>query len=171
MRQIPILCAALAATFFAAAATAQQAGIQLSSPEHDRTLPVEVTSDLLDVDDASGRAVFTGNAKAVQGQMVLIGRKIELEYTSDDGTIQQVIATDDVIFTNGIEIAEGDYGIYFVETGMVEMEGNVLLLQGNNTIAGDFLELDLNTNFGTMTGNVRSIYTPQSEDADAESDG
>ena len=161
-----ILSLAVAAFANVCVAMAQEASIKLTDTEHDNTLPVEVTSDLLDTDEAAGTALFTGNARAVQGQMILVGHQILLEQNEAADALEQVTAMEDVVFTNGIEVAEGDHGVYHVETETVELTGNVLLIQGNNTISGDHLTMDLTTSLATMTGNVRTVYTPKQKDGE-----
>ena len=40
------------------------------------------------------------------------------------------------------------------------MTGGVLLLQGQNTISGDRLILNLDAGTATMQGNVKTVFTP-----------
>ena len=61
---------------------------------------------------------------------------------------------------NGTESAESDQASYVVASGIVEMNGDVLLTQGQNALSGQSLKLDLAAGTGTLGGRVRTIYTP-----------
>lgn len=144
-------------------ALAQGTGISISPTAVDGSQPVEVTADSLTVEQASNMAIFTGNAKAVQGELVLSADSIKVIYNAEQSAIETVEATTNVLFTNGAEVAEAQRGIYKVASGMLNLVGNVTLVQGPNAISGDALSLDLTTSKGTMTGNVKSVFIPQSD--------
>lgn len=148
----------------ASAVIAQGTGISISPTTVDGTEPVEVTADNLTVEQSSNTAVFTGNAKVVQGELVLSANSILVRYNAQQSAIEQVEATTDVMFTNGTEVAEAQRGIYKVASGTLNLIGDVVLVQGPNAISGDALSLDLTTNRGTMTGNVKSVFIPQTNE-------
>ena len=143
-------------------AAAQGTGISISPTEVESDQPVEVTADNLTVEQATNTAIFTGNAKVVQGALVLSAQTIKVRYNGEQSAIEQVEASTDVIFTNGAEVAEAQRGIYKVGAGTINLVGDVVLVQGPNAISGDALTLDLATSRGTMTGNVKSVFNPQS---------
>ncbi|MEM7440168.1 MAG: lipopolysaccharide transport periplasmic protein LptA [Pseudomonadota bacterium] len=149
--------------FLAGAAFAQGTGISISPTPVDSSLPVEVTADNLTVEQTTNSAVFTGNAKVVQGTLILSANSIMVHYNEGQSAIDLVEATSNVIFTNGAEVAEAQRGIYRVASGRIDLTGDVVLLQGPNAISGDALTLDLNTSKGTMTGNVKSIFIPKED--------
>lgn len=144
-------------------AVAQGTGISISKTEVDRSQPVEVTADNLTVEQSTNSAVFTGNAKVVQGALVLSANSIMVRYNQEQSAIELVEAIDNVVFTNGAEVAEAQRGIYRVTTGRVDLAGDVVLVQGPNAISGDALTLDLATSKGTMTGNVKTVFIPQKD--------
>lgn len=144
----------------AQAATAQGASIGLTGAAHDAGLPVEATADTLSVDQETSTAMFEGNAKVTQGTLHLDADKILIEYKPEDGGVSRVEATGGVTFTNGTEIAEAESAIYTVGASEITMTGGVLLLQGQNTISGDRLVLDLEAGTGNMQGNVKTVFTP-----------
>jgi lipopolysaccharide export system protein LptA len=151
---------ALALLCGAQAATAQGTTIGLSGAAYDGGQPVEVTADSLTVDQNSATAVFEGNARVTQGSLQLSAGTIRVDYQPDGAGISQVAAEGGVTFTNGAEIAEADSALYVLGAAEITMTGNVLLLQGQNTISGDRLTLDLNAGAGTMQGNVKTVFTP-----------
>jgi lipopolysaccharide export system protein LptA len=144
----------------AQAAMAQGTSIGLTGEVHDGSLPVEATADALSVDQETSTAVFEGNATVTQGTLHLDADKIRIEYKPEDGGVSRVEATGGVTFTNGTEIAEAESAVYTVGTSEISMTGGVLLLQGQNTISGDRLVLDLDAGTGTMQGNVKTVFTP-----------
>lgn len=154
------ICLALALLCGAQAALAQGASIGLNGEAYDGSLPVEVTADTLSVDQNSSSAVFEGNAKVTQGAMQLGADRIDINYQTDGGGISRVEASGNVTFTNGTEIAEAQSAVYVVGVAEITMTGGVLLLQGQNTISGDQLVLDLEAGTGRMQGNVKTVFTP-----------
>jgi lipopolysaccharide export system protein LptA len=152
--------AAFVCTIIGCGAFAQGA-IALSGGAHDTKQPVEMAADQLSIDQESSQAVFTGNARIAQGDLRLSANKIEITYSGDQSQITQVVATDNVLFTNGAETAEAQSAIYSLEQGQIIMMGSVLLLQGPSTISGDTLTLDLARNTGVMDGNVKSVIVPK----------
>ena len=139
---------------------AQQADIRFGGLQQDTTLPVEVTSDTLSVDQATGAAVFTGNVLAKQGEMRLTAGAIRVEYTAAGDGIDRLLATDGVTLVSPTDAAEAREAVYTIASGTVVMTGDVLLTQGNAAISGEKLTVNLKDGTGTMTGRVRSVFTP-----------
>ncbi|NEX48015.1 LptA/OstA family protein [Pseudotabrizicola algicola] len=143
-------------------ARAQQANIRFGGLQQDTTLPVEVTSDTLSVDQASGAAMFTGNVMAKQGEMRLTAGTIRVEYASDGQGIARLIASDGVTLVSPSDAAEAREAVYTIASGTVEMTGDVLLTQGRAAISGQNLTVNLTDGTGTMTGGVKTVFQPGS---------
>lgn len=127
----------------------------------DTSLPVQVESDSLSVDQESGLAVFTGNVRATQGEVTIIAPKGTLYYTEDRSDIDRIHMEGGVLLTNKTEAVKGQEAIYTVATGQVVVTGDVLITQGKSTIAGQKLTYDLDTGAGLMQGGrVQSVFTP-----------
>ena len=141
-------------------AMAQQADIRFGGLQQDTTLPVEVTSDSLSVDQASGAALFTGNVTAKQGDMRLTAETIRVEYSADGEGIDKLIAGGGVTLVSPTDAAEATDAVYTIATGNVVMTGNVLLTQGRAAISGERLTVNLTDGTGTMTGQVKTIFAP-----------
>ena len=163
VKSVVLAVCALTVFGLVSAVFAQEASISLGPATFDSGLPVEVTSDSLNVQQESSTAVFVGNAKAVQGDMRLAAERILVKYDQNAGSIEFIEATQNVVFTNGTEVAEANKGVYRLGAGTIVLTGNVLLLQGQNAISGDALTLDLNTNRGSMRGNVKTIFVPKND--------
>jgi lipopolysaccharide export system protein LptA len=143
---------------------AQGAQVPFGGLKQDPSLPVEITSDRLDVDQAAGSALFTGTVKVAQGTLRLAGDKVEVFYdqasNASSGKINRLVANGNVTLSNGTEAAEGASADYDVVAGIITMTGDVLLTQGQNALSGQTLLIDLNKGTGQMQGRVQTIFVP-----------
>ena len=127
----------------------------------DARAPVEVTADSLNVNQADGTAVFTGNVLVVQGGLRMQAATIRVGYAPDDRTkIQTMTATGGVTLVSPTEAAESKEAVYDVAGGSVVMTGDVLLKQGQNVMSGQKLSVNLRSGTGQMDGRVRTILQP-----------
>ncbi|GFE64582.1 LptA/OstA family protein [Litoreibacter roseus] len=151
-----------ASLMFAGVAMAQNATVAFGGLQHDASLPVEITADELRVDQTTGRAVFTGNVVAGQGQMRLSAAQLDVEYATgpeaDSGDIERLLASGGVTFVNGEEAAESREAVYSIGDSEIVMIGDVILTQGPNALSGERLVVDLDTGQGRMEGRVRTIF-------------
>jgi lipopolysaccharide export system protein LptA len=131
---------------------------------HDRTQPVEITSDRLDLDQAAGTAIFTGTVKVGQGELRLAADRVQVFYVEGAGEaagqVQRMVANGNVTLSNGTEAAEADEAVYEVVGGTVDMAGDVLLTQGRNALSSQRLHIDLNAGTARVEGRVQTIFTP-----------
>ena len=139
---------------------AQNASLSLSGANHDITLPVEITANNLSINQSSNSAIFEGTAYVGQGSLRLSADKIVVIYNQDTGKVTSVEATGKVIFTNGEDIAEAESAIYKIDSGLLSMSGNVLLVQGKSTISGNYLDMDILKNIANLSGNVKTTLAP-----------
>lgn len=143
------------------AAHAQQAEVAFGGIRADTSLPVEVTADTLSVNQTDGTATFSGNVLVVQGDMRLSAERVEVVYGSADRSrIERLHASGQVTLVSGKDAAEAADAVYTIDSGAVEMTGNVLLTQGANTIAGQKLVVDLASGTGRMEGRVTTVLQP-----------
>ena len=129
---------------------------------------VEIAADSLAIDQESGTAVFSGDVIAGIENMRLNANRVEVVYQAgtDGGTgaVTGLIAKGNVVFTNGVEAAEGDVADLDLESGIIIMTGNVILTQGQNALSGQKLRIDLNTGSAVIEGRVQTIFqTGESE--------
>jgi len=172
LRKFAAIIVALA---FAGAAVAQDdAKGPFGGFKHDSTAPIEITSDSLEVQQANNLAIFEGDVIVGQGTLRLTAKRVEVTYDQEKsggstGAIKHLRATGDVFLSNGSETAEGDWGEYDVQSGIVLMGGKVVLAQGDNAVAGERLRIDMNTGVGRIEGGakagsggrVKSVFQPQ----------
>jgi lipopolysaccharide export system protein LptA len=143
-------------------AAVAQTTIGFGAVPHDASQPVEITSDALSIDQASGQAIFDGNVIVVQGDLRMAANRVEVMYSEQDGTqnVDSVIATGGVLVTRGADAAEGAEAVYSVADSLLRMTGNVLVTQGATAIAGDRMVVNMLTGNGTVDGRVRTVLTP-----------
>ncbi|WP_348540199.1 LptA/OstA family protein [Ruegeria sp. R8_2] len=137
--------------------SAQQTQVAFGVQKADPSLPVEVTSESLNVNQEDGSAEFIGNVIVIQGEMRLTAERVLVIYNADRSGIERMEATEDVVLVSPPDAAEGDWAEYTIDSGVIVMRGNVLLTQGPSTISGDQMNANLTTGTATMTGNVKTI--------------
>lgn len=155
-----ILAVAAALGLLSGAALAQGAPVAFGGLKQDSSLPVEIESDQLQVDQTAGTAVFTGDVRVKQGDMRMTAPRVDVTYGTEGGKIDHIHASGGVTLSSPTEAAEGAEAVYTIDTGAVVMTGNVLVTQGQSTIAGQRLVMDLNTGTGRMEGRVQTVFQP-----------
>ncbi len=143
-----------------AVAQAQAANVAFGGLKQDTSLPVEVTADQLNVNQADGTAIFTGNVLVGQGEMRLSAGRVKVEYTADGSGISRMFASEGVTLINATDAAEGREAVYTIDSGNVVMTGDVLLTQGSNALSGQKLVIDLKAGTGVMEGRVQTVFQP-----------
>ncbi|WP_371813378.1 LptA/OstA family protein [Ruegeria sp. HKCCA4008] len=153
-RFVPLYLALFAG---AVTATAQEAQVAFGSANADPSLPVEVTSEILNVNQEDGSAEFLGNVVVIQGEMRLTAERVLVIYNEERSAIERMEATENVVLVSPPDAAEGDWAEYTIDSGVIVMKGNVLLTQGPSIISGDQMNANLTTGTATMTGRVKTI--------------
>lgn len=81
---------------------------------------------------------------------------------SPTGKVRRMVAIGNVTLANGAEAAEAQQATYEVAAGTIEMQGDVLLTQGQNALSSETLSIDLNKGTGQLEGRVKTIFVPGS---------
>ena len=63
-------------------------------------------------------------------------------------------------FVTATDAAEAQEAVYAIGANTVTLNGEVLLTQGQSSIAGDRLVVNLATGSGSIEGRVRTVFTP-----------
>lgn len=161
LRHHIIALVAMAVLSAADPALSQGTEVGFGGLKSDTTLPVELKSDQLAIDQASGQATFSGNVLVVQGDMRLTAQTIRVEYGTEAGKIERLHATGGVILVNAADAAQADNAVYTIETGEVIMTGNVLLTQGPAAMSAATLVVNLKTGLGRLEGGVTTTFKPK----------
>lgn len=146
-----------------ALAAAQGTNVAFGAVKADPSLPVEVTADSLDVNQATGSAEFKGNVLVGQGEMRLSAQRVFVIYSEDSSGIDRLEATGDVVLVSGPDAAEAQRADYSVATGVIVMTGNVLLTQGKNALTSDRMTVNLSSGTAQMNGRVKTILIPDGD--------
>lgn len=132
---------------------------------HDRTAPIDIAADSLDVDQETGFAVLRGNVLIIQDLMRLSADEVEIDYTEGDGKreITRMVAIGEVVIVSGEDAAEGNRAIYDLNSSSMELIGDVVVTQPDNVMSGENLVVNLVTGAGTMKGRVRTTFGAASQ--------
>ncbi len=160
MPLLRVAITSLAITLCPIAALAQAGIVAFGAAEADPSLPVEVTSDALDVSQADGTAVFLGNVVVVQGVMKLAADQVQVVYKTGQSGIDRLEATGNVVLVNGPDAAEADKAEYTIDSGTMVLTGNVLVSQQGNTVASNRLVVNLTNGSAQMDGRVTTVLNP-----------
>jgi len=129
--------------------------------EHDSDAPIEITSEDLQVDQAAGTAIFTGDVILGQGTMRMTAERLVVEYADNPATgeteITKMTATGGVTIISGEEAAESQRAVYTLANTTIVMTGDVLLTQGPSALTGDKFTYNVDTGSGQMSGRVKTI--------------
>ncbi|MGI3169648.1 lipopolysaccharide transport periplasmic protein LptA [Pseudooceanicola sp. C21-150M6] len=123
--------------------------------------PVEVESDSLNVNQSDGTAEFIGNVVIIQGEMRLAAPRVLVVYDDAGERITSMEATGGVTLVSGPDAAEAQTASYSIDSGKVVMTGDVLVTQGQSTLASQTLTVDLGAGTAQMDGRVRTILNPK----------
>lgn len=155
---LPLFLVALGASV-----SAQGTNVAFGTIRQDTSQPVEVTSDNLSVDQATGTAVFTGNVVIGQGEMRLSAPHVLVVYLAENKGIERLEATGGVVLISGPDAAESERAEYSISDGTIVMIGDVLLDQGPNALSADKMTVQLSDGTAQMSGRVKTIIQTGSD--------
>jgi lipopolysaccharide transport protein LptA len=129
--------------------------------------PIDVTAATLTVDDVKRLAVFSGEARAVQGQANLTSSLLEVGYegqpgaetagatASASGRINRIIARRNVVITQEADRATCDTAEFDPVADTALLTGSVVVAQGANVLKGGRLFLDRKSATSQLTSPAR----------------
>jgi LptA/(LptD N-terminal domain) LPS transport protein len=91
------------------------------------------------------------------------------------GSIRRIEAMGNVFLSSPEETAQGDFGVYDVDGGLLTLEGSVVLTRDENVVRGERLEIELatgrsqmfaavpSTAGGTPGQRVKAVFVPPPE--------
>lgn len=145
----------------AGAALAQGAQIRLGQSLNLSERELEVTAEMLEVDQTSGASMFSGNVLVLQGEMRIAAERLRIEYSpateGERQRIDRLVAEGGVTMVTPAEAVEGQSAVYSLSDQTLEMQGDVVLVQGANVLSGQRLRVDLRNGTGQISGQVRTI--------------
>lgn len=165
------LTATLLTVFPVTGAVAQGLTGSLNTMTVDTDEPIRVEADLLEVDEKSSLATFSGNVTVSQEKMRLRTSRLEIRYRAGEGQEAQIRTIDakgGVLMTVDDQVARGTDAHYDLASETLTLTGAVVLSQGENAIRGDRLEVNLKTGRSRVVssaktenkGRVRAVFKP-----------
>ncbi len=118
--------------------------------------PLDYDADKIEVQDATGHIFLTGNVHIRQPGFDLRAQRITATFSKPNGGIQvnRVDAEGGVSATTPTQAAHGDAAIYDLDRKLITVVGGVDLQQGNDTLHGGRLVMDLNTGRSVVDGSA-----------------
>jgi lipopolysaccharide export system protein LptA len=141
--------------------------------------PIDIQSNMLEVDDNRKIATFRGNVVAIQGGFKLQSKELVVLYSTStprgqrptkvasssaspgNGEIKQIQAKGSVVITTeDNQKATGELAVFQVQKQLVLLTGNVKVMQGGNIIACERVEANLATGITSMVPKkrIRAIF-------------
>jgi lipopolysaccharide export system protein LptA len=156
MKRASLALVGVAAVSIGSVAMGQSAMSALKG--HNANAPIDVASDRIEVQDRADRAVFSGNVKVRQAELMLDTERLTLSYSSGDGVkINRLDASGGVVVKSPTETARGNFGIYDLDRKLITLIGAVRLDRGGSQINGQRLTIDLNSGRAVVDGGGRGI--------------
>ena len=129
---------------------------------------VDIEADQMEILDQQKQAVFKGNVKAVRGKVTLNCDNLVVSYveTADaqgekKTDVTTLDATGNVVILNGAQTVTGTTAHMDVKANKVTVKGNVKVVEGKTVINGQQLFVDLDTNKSEITGGrVKGSFVP-----------
>ena len=132
------------------------------------SLPLEIRSKELNIEQNTGRATFSGNVIATQGNLILTALTLVVEYVLKNSRMtnemEKLTANKDVTIVSETQSAVANKMVYDVMSEKIIMTGDVILEEGLSATSGDRLTINLNTGSRRMEGNVRTLILSEEGD-------
>ena len=140
----------------------------IPSFKFDTSLPLEIRSEELNIEQNTGEATFSGSVIATQGNLILTAVTIVVEYTLKNSRMtsemEKLTANKDVTIVSDTQSAVANKVVYDVISENIIMTGDVILKEGLSATSGDRLTINLKTGSRRMEGNVRTLILSEEED-------
>ena len=132
------------------------------------SLPLEIRSKELNIEQNTGIATFSGNVIATQGNLILTALTLVVEYALKNSRMtsemEKLTANKDVTIVSETQSAVANKMVYDVMSEKIIMTGDVILKEGLSATSGDRLTINLNTGSRRMEGNVRTLILSEEGD-------
>ena len=136
----------------------------------NRDEPVQIEAASLEVRDKDKVATFSGNVLVIQGDTTLRSKTLVVYYEEDGpkaggikaaqpgpggaSQIKRLEANGDVLVIQKDQTATGNKGVFDMRTNTITLEGNVIISQGKNVLSGPKLVVDRATGVSRMESGV-----------------
>lgn len=143
----------------------------------DRSKPIEIESDELELIEAQKLGIFRGKVIVRQNGGELQTKVLKVYYSgsgpvngsiSGGQDISKIVAEGKVYARSDDQEATGDHAVVDMRTEIIVLTGNVVLTKGKNVLQGDKLTVNMKTGQSKLVskaksgGRVRGVFQPQS---------
>lgn len=133
----------------------------------DTSLPLEIRSEELNIEQNTGEATFSGSVIATQGNLILTAVTIVVEYALKNSRMtsemKKLTANKDVTIVSDTQSAVANKVVYDIISENIIMTGDVILKEGLSATSGDRLTINLKTGSRRMEGNVRTLILSEED--------
>ena len=127
----------------------------------DKTLRADVmTAHFTDASQPAGKAVGKQPASKAAGKDKDKGAG------QNESRLKQIDAFNNVVVTGPTEIVRGNQGVYYADSGIAVLTGNVRITRGQNQLNGERAEVNMNTGISKLTGSntrVGGYFVPNEQ--------
>ena len=113
---------------------------------------LKITSENLEVDRENKITVFLGNVYAYNNDIKIWSEKLIVKFDKDN-EIEQLNAENSVKIIKEEITATGDIGLYYPKSEILNLLGNVEVIENNNYVKCDELYLDIKNSTSIMRSN------------------
>ena len=133
----------------------------------DTSLPLEIRSEELNIEQNTGEATFSGSVIATQGNLILTAVTVVVEYALKNSRMtsemKKLTANKDVTIVSDTQSAVANKVVYDIISENIIMTGDVILKEGLSATSGDRLTINLKTGSRRMEGNVRTLILSEED--------
>jgi lipopolysaccharide export system protein LptA len=129
--------------------------------------PIKLKSDHLATDTSNRTATFTGRVVAQQGDLTVQADRLVVRYAEKGNDVDEVLATGNVRITQGERSASAGRAVYDNAAGIMKLEDNPRVQQGEDTIVGATITYYVNELKSVVVGGpgqrVEAVIRPGGE--------
>ena len=114
---------------------------------------LKITSEHLKVDRENKISIFSGDVHAHNKDIKIWSEELTVVFDDTENKVKQLNAEKSVKIIKEEITATGDIGVYYPESEILNLLGNVEVIENNNYIKCDELYLDIKNSTSIMTSN------------------
>lgn len=123
--------------------------------------PVNIQSDGLNLDYKNNWVLFHGHVHAVQAGGELNSDSLKVKYGKDFSEVQQMVADGNVRISQGTRWATSDHAVLDQAVHTVTLTGSPVVHDGNDSVVGKKIVLNLITGKSEVTGGAQAWFFPR----------
>ncbi|HKJ05448.1 MAG TPA: lipopolysaccharide transport periplasmic protein LptA [Geopsychrobacteraceae bacterium] len=128
-------------------------------------VPVDISSESLEVDEQSGTAVFTGQVLVKRGDMTIYADTLTLHRAQNSEQIETIEASGGVRVVQLDRIATAQQANFYQQEEKLVLIGDAKIRQGQNLVAGEEITMFIKENRSLVKsgkdGRVRAVFFPE----------